>query len=58
MNWPPNDERLFQTYAGHKDYPIAQGLQDGVVSIHHTDLLKGVPYWADSINTLKDILML
>ena len=47
----PNDNRLFQMYARDKMYPVAQSLQDMVVSIHHTDLLKGEAYWADRFDT-------
>jgi dTDP-4-amino-4,6-dideoxygalactose transaminase len=51
-----HDARLFQRYASDKEYPVAQMAQESVISIHHTDLLRGLEYWAEVLNRLRNII--
>lgn len=50
-----NDAQQFRVYASDKDYPFSAKAHEEIVLIHHTDLLKGIDYWKEAAEILKNI---
>ncbi len=50
-----NDEQQFRAFSSEKNYPVAEMAENSIVSIHHTDLLKGIDFWKKATEQLKDI---
>jgi len=52
-----NDEQQFQLFSSEKKYPQSENAEKTILSIHHTDLLRGIDYWRDGIGKLRKILL-
>ena len=52
-----SDEQQFRAFASEKNYPISENAEKSIVSIHHTDLLKGGDYWEKAMNKLENIII-
>jgi dTDP-4-amino-4,6-dideoxygalactose transaminase len=50
------DNALFDHFASATDFPIAQKLQDAIVAIHHTEILRGVEYWEEALERIQELV--
>ena len=49
--------QLFHAYGDDRDdYPAARHAQESILSIHHTDILRGADYWKEAVGKLRQIL--
>ncbi len=49
-----NDAQQFRVYASDKDYPFSAKAHEEIVLIHHTEILKGIDYWNEAAEKLKN----